>query len=127
MKRYTWINSQGEKVRATIKEFTAISGMTPSMARSLAAGCRFRLNGWCSTSKRAKRYRDRFLTKLVHTRSGESRIVGPSVKRLAEELSLCANELHKILTGKKIMYRSWCLEKSWLAANDGIAEKIAKN
>lgn len=94
------------------------------MARTLAAGVRYRLCGWCSTSKKAKvrKARDRFLTVLTNTDTGESKNLGPSVKKFAKENGLCLNEVSRLVNGRSLMYRSWVLQKTLDAANGHTAD-----
>jgi len=83
------------------------------MAKALSCGYRSRLRGWCSTNKRAKKERDRFLTQLVNVHTGEEFILGASIKKFAQDHGLCDNELWKLVNGKgKLMYRGWCLKKT---------------
>ena len=70
------------------------------------------MNGWCSTHKRVKAQREKFLTRLVNIHTGQVCILGQSGKAFCRQHSLCFNELSKLLCGHKIQYRGWCLEKS---------------
>lgn len=122
---YRWISSKGEIVKTkTVKEFAERFKFPPSMARSLAAGVRSRLRGWCSGSSkpRVKKARNRFLTKLVNTRTGESAILGASITGFARQHDLCDNEVWKLVNGRKIAYRGWMLQKSFDLANEYLAE-----
>ena len=94
------------------------------MARSLAAGCRSRMRGWCSTSKkpRVKKHRERFLTRLVHRPTGTTTILGPSITRFARQHDLCENEVWKLVNGHKIQYRGWTLQKSVDLVSEYLAE-----
>ena len=122
---YSWIKSDGSVLRTdTIKQFCDISGFCPSMARTLASGVRYRLCGWCSGSKKARvrKARDRFLTVVVNTATGDRRILGPSVKRFATEHGLCLNELSRLVNGRCLMYRGSVLQKTLAAANGNLAD-----
>lgn len=120
-----WLNSEGEVIETrTIREFAERFGMSVGVARQLHSGQRSRIRGFCSMAKRAKPQRNRFLTAIVNVKSGDRRIVGQSVRRLAEDLGLCKNELHKVLCGRKIMCRHWCLEKTWKAVNESLADAV---
>lgn len=120
---YSFISPEGQRVKTkTVKEFALKYGFTHSMARSLACGYRARLRGWCSTAKRAKKHRDRFTTVLVNTRTGERSILGSSIKSFAEKRNLCMNELWKLVNGRKLIYRHWCLQKTLDSANGTLAD-----
>jgi hypothetical protein len=120
---YSWLNDRGEIVKTkTIAEFARKYNFPPSMARSLASGCRSRLRGWCSTSKRAKRHRNRFMTKLVHLPTGATRVLGSSITQFARENALCENEVWKLVNGLKTRYRGWTLQKTIDAATFGLAD-----
>lgn len=115
---YRWINSKGEVIRTrTVKEFSAISGMSYSMAKSLACGYRARLKGFCSTSPKVKKHRERFTTVLVNTRTGARSILGPSVKKFATDHHLSLQGLSELINGRVQMYRHWALERTLEAAH----------
>jgi hypothetical protein len=115
----SFINSEGNTITTrTIKEFQTLANMPYCLARALALGKRGRLRGWCSTAKRAKRQRERFMTVLVHKDTGVSKILGQSVKKFARDHGLCLNELSRLVNGKCVMYRGWIL-KSTLDAMSG--------
>jgi len=114
MKSYKWIDSKGNTICATIRDFAERYDFPPSMARSLAAGVRSRLRGWCSGSSkpRVKRARQRFLTKLVNTRTGESAILGLSIAKFARDHGLSRQGLNELITSRVPMYRGWMLEST---------------
>jgi len=117
---YRWINSKGEVIKTrTIKEFSEKYSMSYSMAKSLHCGSRVRIRGFCSTSPKAKarKYRKRFLTKLVNTKTGEECILGPSVKKFASERALSLQGLSELINGRVHIYRDWVLKKTLEAAN----------
>ena len=64
------------------------------------------------------------MTKLVNTRTGETAILGSSIKGFAEKRGLCDNELWKLVNGRKISYRGWMLQTTINAANFGLADSI---
>lgn len=110
---YRWIDSQGQvhKTR-TVKEFAEKYNFPESLARSLACGQRSRLRGWCSTSKKPKvrKHRERFLTRLVNTKTGETTILGPSVKKFARDRGLSLQGLSELINRRVAMYRGWMLQ-----------------
>ena len=92
----------------SVKEFADRFQFNPSSARALKNGKRARIRGWCSTHRKAKRHRERFLTKLVNLRTGEECILGQSIRAFAKNHDLCMNELWKLVNGYgKIAYRGW--------------------
>lgn len=110
---YRWIDSTGQVVKTrTIKEFSEKYSMSYRSARALASGYRSKIKGWCSTSRKAKRARQRFTTRLVNARTGQSEIVGQSAKTLANRIGVCYNDLVKLLNGHKIMVRGWAMERT---------------
>ena len=125
---YSWLKSDGTVLQTdTIKQFCEITGFRPDMARTLASGVRYRLCGWCSTSKKPKvrKARERFTTVLVNTKTGEKKWLGPSVKQFARDHGLCFNELSQLINGHALGYRSWVLQKTLDAANGYLPGKNA--
>jgi len=119
---YSFISPQNEVIKTkTIKQFADQYGFHYSTARNLACGYQKTMRGWCSTHKRAIRKRIRFQTVLVNTKTGERKILGRSIAQFARDNHLCMNELWRLMNGRKIVYRSWTLEKSILAAGSGLA------
>ena len=86
--------------------------MNYSYARDLACGHAMTANGWCSTARRARRRRKRFLTKLINLRTGEMKILGQSIAQFARDNGLCRNELNQLVVGNLLHYRDWVLAKS---------------
>ncbi len=120
---YKWFNSGGDTICTTrIREFSDLSGLSPQMCRVLACGIRGRLGGFCSTARRAKRQRERFTLVLTNTITGESKILGPSLKQFAKNHCLCLNELSRLVNGRFQMYRGWALQKTLDAINTNVAE-----
>jgi hypothetical protein len=114
---YKWIDSNGKIVKTkTIREFSDKYGINYSHAKTLACGLRSKHKGWCSTSPRAKKARERFTTVLLNLRTGEREIVGQSPKKFALNHSLCPNELLKLLNKHRIIYRDYCLASTLDAA-----------
>lgn len=110
---YRWIDSTGQVVKTrTIKEFSEKYSMSYRSARALASGARSKIKGWCSTSRKAKRARKRFTTRLVNPKTGQSEIVGQSAKAFAKRHGICYNDVVKLLNGHKIMVRGWALERT---------------
>ena len=110
---YRWIDSRGEVINTrTIKEFSESANMPYRSARALATGYRSKIKGWCSTSRKAKPARQRFTTRLVNTKTGQSEIVGPSAKAIAKRIGVCYNDLVKLLNGHKIMVKGWAMEQT---------------
>ena len=125
IRMYSWLKSDGSVLHAdTIKEFCAISGFRPSMARTLACAVRARLRGFCSTHPRAKRFRDRFTTPLINIWTGARKILGPSVKKFAKDNGISLSECSLLINRKSLCVRGWMLERSWKAANFHTADSI---
>lgn len=117
---FKWIDPKGETITTTsIRAFADRYGFNYSASKSLACGVWARMHGFCSTSPKVKRQRDRFMTKLVNTKTRETFVLGRSVKNFAKEHDLCLNELSKLVNGHKILYRGWCLQKTLDAAAIG--------
>jgi hypothetical protein len=110
---YRWIDSTGNVITTkTIREFSEKYSMSYRSSRALASGFRSRIKGWCSTNPKAKRARTRFTSRLINTKTGQSEILGQSVKGFAERHGLCMSELSKLINGRKVMYRDWCLSET---------------
>ena len=107
-----------------LDEFVATYRFPREQAKLLMKGERTRLRGWCSTSKRAKRQRERFMTVLVNMKTNERFVLGRSVKAFAREHNLCFNELSKLVNGHKILYRGFCLAKTLNVAHSNLACSI---
>lgn len=119
----SFISPTGEIVRTkTPKDFALKFGFSEGCARALSCGYRARLNGWCSTHKRAKKHRDRFTTVLINTQ-GTRTILGPSIRAFCRKWNLNAGELGRLLAGQSVMYRGWCLEKTWEIINAPAADR----
>ena len=88
--------------------------MPYSMARSLHCGMRVRLRGFCSTSSKpkARKFRRRFLTRLVNTKTGETKILGASVKSFAKDHGLSLQGLSELVNKRVQIYRHWVLGKT---------------
>lgn len=117
---YKFINSNGELIKTrTIKEFSERYSMSYSLAKSLHCGLRVRIGGFCSTSPKpkARKYRRRFLTKLVNTKTAEECILGPSVKKFAVDHGLSLQGLSELVNGRVHIYRNWVLKKTLEAAS----------
>ena len=112
---YSFLNSRGEIEKfKSIREFSDRYSMPYSMARSLHAGMRVRLKGFCSTSSKpkARKYRRRFLTRLVNTKTGETKILGGSVKCFAKDHGLSLQGLSELVNKRVQIYRHWVLGKT---------------
>src|ERR1700722_3476892 len=110
---YSFISPTGETIKTkTIKQFADQYGFRYSNAKSLACGHYKTLNGWCSTSPRARRARKRFQTVLVNPDLGISEVLGQRETRFAERHHLCKSELYKLINGRQIGYRGWFLERT---------------
>ena len=117
-----WISPQGEIIQTKdLDEFCRISKLSRNTALRLGSGYRARMNGWCSTSRKAKALRDRFMTKLVNVKTGETCILGQSGRAFSERHSLCFNELMKLINGHRFIYRHWTLEKTLKLASGSTA------
>jgi FAD synthase len=116
---YKWISPTGEVVKTkTIEEFSEKYHIRKSNAKSLVTGKRYRHKGFCSYSPKAKQARGRFTMTLVHTKTGERKILGQSIRAFAREHHLCANELGKLINKHRIIYRGWVLESTLKAAHN---------
>jgi hypothetical protein len=119
---YKWVNFQGETIKTkTVKEFSEKTGMRYSNALSLACANKLTLNGWMSTHPKAKKRRERVLTRLVNLKTGEISFLGNSANRWARQRGLCENEVWKLLNGWKIAYRDWVTEKTYRATHGALA------
>jgi hypothetical protein len=114
---YRFINSEGTVVKARkLTVFASQYGLRYSSVKSLACGWRKTLHGFCSTSKRAKKARERFTTVLVNTSTGERLILGQRLREFARTHGLSVHGLTELVQGHVKMYRHWALEKTMEAA-----------
>lgn len=112
---FVFLNPEGKKVRVKkLMDLVKMSGMSYMSARSLNCGIRKALLGWCSTHPKAKKRREKFMTRLINTETGERSVVGQHPKRFAIKHNLCANTLNQLLRGERLCYKNWMLEKSYL-------------
>lgn len=110
---YRWINSQGETIKTrTIREFAETYNFSIGCARILHSGHRSRMSGFCSVDKKAKKERERFMTVLVNTKTGERGILGPSVKKFAKDHGLSLNGLSELVNARVPIYRHWVLGRT---------------
>jgi len=115
---YRWISSTGEIVKTkTIKEFADKYGIRHSTARVLACGARTRHKGWCSTSPRAKKARERFTTELVNINTGERSILGQRLTDFAARHGLSPVKLSRLVNKHRLIYRGWALASTLRSAN----------
>jgi hypothetical protein len=118
-----FISPTGAIVKArTIKEFADQQGLRYSHAKDLACGLFKRHKGWCSTHSRAKKARERFLTVLIHPRSGRRRILGQCVKKFAHEEGLNAHTFGQLVNGRKFVYRGWMTEQTHRLAQGTVTD-----
>jgi hypothetical protein len=109
---YQWTNSQGETIKTkTIADFSRMTGIRYSNSKSLACGLHQTLHGWLSPKAPKKRCL-RFNTVLKNIRTGEDAIIGQSVTSFARAHGLSTANLHRVLLGKKICYKNWCLNNT---------------
>lgn len=119
---YKWISPQGEIVTTkTIAEWARTNSVRYSNAKSLACGSRQTVRGWLSP-KAPKKRRKRFMTVLRNVRTGESAIVGKSIRSFATAHGVCHNDLCAVVAGKKIAAKGWILERSAELALTNTAE-----
>jgi hypothetical protein len=119
---YKFISPTGEIIKTkTVKDFAKMTGMRENMARILACGVRARLQGYCSTHPRAKKYRERFTTVLVNMRTGEKSIIGPSLKKFAKDHGLSYQCLVDLVNHRLPIYRYWVIEHTLKVANPNTA------
>ena len=106
---YQWTNSHGQTIKTeTIADFSRMTGIRYSNAKSLACGLHHTLHGWLSP-KAPKKRRQRFNTVLKNIWTHEDTIVGKSVTSFARAHGLSTANLHRVLLGKKLCYKGWCL------------------
>jgi len=99
MQMYVWTNSQNQTVKTeTIADFSRMTGIRYSNAKSLACGLHQTLHGWLSP-KAPKKRRQRFNTVLRNIRNNERVIVGASLTSLAKRIGVCENDLWKVVNG----------------------------
>ena len=119
-----WISPEGQIVETkTIKEFAEKFGVRESTARRLACGDRNMSHGWCSTHRRARKARERFMTVLRNTKTGERKIVGQFVTRFATENGLCINDTYGLLSGRLIMYKHWVVDRAYQLTTSAIGDR----
>jgi hypothetical protein len=124
---YSWTNSQGQTIRTkTIADFSRMTGIRYSNAKSLACGIQQTLRGWLSP-KAPKKRRQRFNTVLRNIRTGERVIVGAAITSLAKQIGVCENDLWKVVNGYdgKLAIKGWTLERSWESAFGPLAGRIS--
>src|SRR4051812_32093379 len=121
---YRFINSEGQIVKARkLTEFAKRYHLNYSSVKSLATGWRKTLHGFCSTSKHAKKARERFTTILVNTKTGERAILGQRLTDFARKHELSIQGLTELTRGHVQAYRHWVLGKTLeLAASSSPAE-----
>jgi len=109
---FTFISPNGDVVKSkNLRHFSAQHSLPYSHVRDLACG-RFQCyRGWLSPKATRKR-RKRFTTVLVNSKDGTRHTLGQTVSGFARAHNLCANELYKLINGRKWMYRHFCLEKT---------------
>ena len=109
---YKFIHQTGAIVETrTIAEFSRLTGMRYSNAKSLACGHYQTLHGWLSPNAPKKR-RKRFTTVLRNIRTNERAIVGKSITSFAAHHDVCMNDVWKVVNGEKLAAKGWVLEKS---------------
>lgn len=109
---YKFIHSSGAIVETrTIAEFSRLTGMRYSNAKSLACGHYQTLQGWLSP-KASKVRKKRFTTVLHNLRTHERALVGKSLTSFATHHDVCMNDIWKIVNGEKLAAKGWVLEKS---------------
>lgn len=109
---YKFINSNGEVIQTrTIAEFSRLTGMRYSNAKSLACGHYQTLHGWLSP-KAPKARKTRFTTVLRNIRTNERAIVGKSITSFAAHHNVCMNDIWKVVNGEKLASKGWALEAS---------------
>ena len=59
---------------------------------------------------RVKKHRERFMTRLLNTKTGETTILGPSVKKFAKDRGLSLQGLSELVNRRVPMYRGWMLQ-----------------
>lgn len=105
-----WIAPTGDIIKTkTIREFSERFGMSVGVARQLHSGQRPRAHGFCSMAAKAKKQRKRFMTKLVYTVTGETKILGASVMHFAREHGLSLQGLSELVNRRVPIYRHWVL------------------
>lgn len=126
---YHWVNSKGMTIKTkSIKEFSDLTGIRYSNARSLASGHYLSLHGYSAVHPKTRKKRKRMLLELVNTRTHERVRLGGNVARFSAERGICKSELHKLCCGRKIAIRDWTLASTAdLLAQAPVAETTAQN
>jgi hypothetical protein len=110
---FKFYSPQGQLVKTSnLRDFAVQHSLPYSHVKDLNCGRFKRYKGWLSTHPSARKYRKRFLTVLVNTRTGERSILGQAVTRFAKAHGLCLCELSKLINGHKMIYRGWCFEST---------------
>ena len=110
---YSLLDSTGTIIKAqTIDELANRFALSRDSVLSLVRGHRGRLFGFCSTHPRAKRIRHRWTTTLLNLKTGERKILGPSVKKFAKDHNLSLQGLSELVNRRVLAYRGWTLARS---------------
>jgi len=122
---YKFYSPEGKLAKTkSLLHFAVQHSLPYSHVKDLNCGIMKRYRGWLSTHKSARKYKKRFLTVLVNTRTGERCILGQAVTRFAKAHGLCLSELSKLINGRKICYRGWCLESTLKLTQSGVADSV---
>lgn len=102
---YSFLDNTGNVIKTrSVREFSDRHSLPYKSALSLASGRRARLCGYCSTHPRAKKLRERFTTTLLNLKTGERKILGPSVKKFAKDHDLSLQGLSELVNRRVLAY-----------------------
>ena len=125
---YKFYSPDGQLVKtANLRDFAEKHSLPYSHVKDLNCGRFKRYRGWLSTHASARKYRKRFLTMLVNTRTGERCILGQAVTRFAKAHSLSSKNVYGLLNGKRLAYKSWCLERTLELIGEAPSQKPDEN
>jgi hypothetical protein len=110
----------------TIREFSDLTGMRYSNAKSLACGHYQTLNGWLSP-KAPKARKKRFQTVLRNFTTNERVSIGASLTALSKRIGVGMNDLWKVVNGYggKLAIKGWMLESTYQLAQGDLADNVA--
>lgn len=101
-----------------------MTNLPESHCRDLACGYYKRYRGWCSGHPSAKAARERFLTVLIHPKTGQREILGQTVTGFCQRHGLSTQKAYNLINGKRICYKGWMLERTHKLALAASPESI---
>ncbi len=113
---YKFISPTGEIVKTkSVKEFAIKNNIPYEAAKRLSSGTTGVAYGWCSTHPKAKKKKERFLTKFVNIETGEQHQIGESFNAIINKHKLNHRNLTKLVKGQITCYKNWVLDKTYEA------------